>query len=374
MGLMLLVTTTGAKAQVLADTPARIWSSFYAARTMTKTDEFEKTRDFLKRVEKAFDMSRVYYFPVKNRNTTKGNANYQYDADTEKLLAIAGHKPDNGVKPDQRGTYIVVDTVTEDQGKYLGKSTDGRQVMVQRTSVREYVVNILNTSKLPSDVFAPGDNKFSVRAKVGPDEARKVSGDLEVVVGVRFIALNRARFELVYGHAPTIAEPYNTETTMACIDGNVVRVLVRHKSTGKVLRDVTVPGGADDRSLEAINPPPDQPEKTPVVNVKKPPVNPPPAENTDDDREALTIFWVDPAKDDAVKALKYAGSVEAEVSIAVDGNHTNTLTKKSGREDVDKAILAVLSRWTWEPAIVKGKPAASKKKLTFEFKPSSVDI
>ncbi|MGC4046094.1 MAG: energy transducer TonB [Armatimonas sp.] len=373
MGLMLLLAASGVQAQVLVETPARVWNSFYAARTMTKTDEFEKTRDFLKRVEKAFDMSRVYYFPVKNRNTTKGNANYQYDADTEKLVAIAGHKPDNGVKPDQRGTPIVVDTVTEDQGKYLGKSSDNRQVMVQRTSIREYVVNVLNTSKLPSDVFAAGDNKFSVTAKVAPDDARKITGDLEVVVGVRFVALNRARFELVYGHAPTIAEPYNSETTMACIDGNVVRVLVRHRASGKVLRDITIPGGADDRSLEALNPPPDKPETAPVVNVKKDPATPPTTkpENTsegDDDHEALTVFWVDPAKDEAVIALAYKGTVEAEVSIAVDGSHTTTLTKKSGRADVDKAILAVLARWTWEPAVVKGKPVASKKKLSFEFK------
>jgi hypothetical protein len=366
---LLLLLISGAWAQVLVEPPARVWGSFYAARTMTKTDEFEKTRDFLKRVEKSFDMSRVYYFPVKNRNTTKGNANYQYDADTEKLMAIAGHKPDNGVKPEQRGTPIVIDTVTENQGKYLGKSSDGRQVMVERTSVREYVVNILNTGKLPGDVFAAGDNKFAVRSQVAPEEARKISGDLEVVVGVRFLALNRARFELVYGHAPTVAEPYNTETTMACIDGNVVRVLVRHRSSGKILRDVTIPGGGDDSSLEALNPPPDRTEAAPVVVVKKdPPPTPPKPENTDDDREALTVFWIDPAKDEAVTALGYKGAVEAEVAVATDGSHTTTLTKKTGRDEVDKAILAVLARWTWEPAIQKGKAIASKKKLVFDFK------
>jgi hypothetical protein len=372
LALLLLLTVSGASAQapapqVLVETPARVWGAFYAARTMTKTDEFEKTRDFLKRVEKAFDMNRVYYFPVKNRNTTKGNANYQYDADTEKLMAIAGHKPDNGVKPEQRGTPIVVDTVTEDQGRYLGRSSDGKQVMVQRTSVREYVVNILNLSKIPGDVFAAGDNKFAVRSQVPPEEARKVSGDLEVVVGVRFLALNRARFELVYGHAPTIAEPYNTETTMACIDGSVVRVLVRHRTTGKVFRDVTLSN--DDSTLEALNPPPDRPE--PVVVVKKDPLPPKPADTPpvgEEDREALTVFWVDPARDEAFQMLDYKGSVEAEVSVATDGTHATVLTKKTGRDDVDKAILAVLARWTWEPAIQKGKAVASKKKLSFEFK------
>ncbi len=372
MGLLFLLAS-GARSQVLVEPPATIYASFYAARTMTKTDEFEKTRDFMKRVEKSFDLGRVYYFPVKNRNTTKGNANYQYDADTEKLVAIAGHKPDHETPGEKRGTPLVIDTITEDQGRYLGKSSDGRQVTVQRSSVREYAINILNTAKLPGDVFSTDDNKFSVRSQVPPDEARKATGDLEVVVGVRFVSLKRARFELVYGHAPTIAEPWNTETTMACIDGSVVRVLVRHKATGKVYRDVTLPP-AGDEALEALNPPADAPEKSaPVVVVKKdPPPAPPkttpsPAEG-DEDREALTIFWLDPAKEESVTKLGFKGSVEAEVSVGMDGMHSTELTQKTGNDEADKAILAVLARWTWEPALKAGKAVASKKKLSFTFK------
>jgi hypothetical protein len=371
-GLLLLVTS-GAWAQVVVETPARTYASFYAARTMTRTDEFEKTRDFLKRVEKAFDLNRTYYFPVKNRNTSKGNANYQYDADTEKLIAIAGHKPDSLVgSSEKRGAPVVIDTITENQGTYLGRSSDGRQVNVQRSSIREYAINILNVGRLPSDIFSAGDNKFTVHAKVAPDEARKATSDLEVVVGVRFLALNRARFELVHGHAPTIAEPWNSETTMACIDGNIVRVLVRHRSTGKVLRDATVPGGGDEAALEALNPPADDGvavKPAPVVVVKKdptPPVKPP--TEADEDHEALTVFWLDPAKDEAVTALGFKGTVEVEVLVAVDGTHSAMLTKKSGRDDVDRAILAVLSRWTWEPAVQSGKNVSSKKKLSFEFK------
>jgi hypothetical protein len=367
MGLLLSIAS-GAWSQVLVEPPTTIYASFYAARTMTKTDEFEKTRDFMKRVEKSFDLGRVYYFPVKNRNTTKGNANYQYDADTEKLVAIAGHKPDHETPGEKRGTPLVIDTITEDQGRYLGKSSNGQQVTVQRSSIREYAINILNTAKLPSDVFSTGDNKFSVRSQVPPDEARKATGDLEVVVGVRFVSLKRARFELVYGHAPTIAEPWNTETTMACIDGSVVRVLVRHRASGKVYRDITVPS-AGDEALEALNPTPDVPEKpAPVINVKKDPPPTPPTTEGDEDREALTIFWLDPAKDEGVVKLGFKGSVEAEVSVAVDGAHTTELTRKTGNDEADKAILAVLARWTWEPALKVGKAVASKKKLSFDFK------
>ena len=243
VGIALLVGPVPARTQggaVLVETPAKVFASFYAARTMTKKDEFEKTKDFLKRVEGAFDLNRTYFFPVKNRNTTRGNANYQYDADAEKLVAIAGHKPDHDNAKASRGAAVVIDTISEEQGSYLGKAADGQKVNVKRASVREFVLNFLNTSKL-SEVLTPGENKLVVAAKVAPDEARKASGDLEVVVGVRFVSLSRARFELVYGHAPTLAEPWNSETTMACLDCNVARVLVRHRATGKVFRDLTIP-------------------------------------------------------------------------------------------------------------------------------------
>lgn len=371
VGIALLVGSAPARAQgsaVLAETPATVFASFYAARTMTKKDEFEKTKDFLKRVEGAFDLNRTYYFPVKNRNTTRGNANYQYDADAEKLVAIAGHKPDHETAGAARGVSMVIDTISEDQGSYLGKASNGQKVQVKRSSIREYALNILNGSRL-GEVLTPGDNKLVVTAKVGPDEARKATSDLEVVVGVRFVSLSRARFELVYGHAPTVTEPWNSETTMACLDANVVRVLVRHRPTGKVYRDLTIAGGEDDSNLEAVTPEP----KAPVIPVKVDPVPVKPApkpdpEGDEKNREALTVFWIDPAKDAALLKLGFKGVLEAEVAIDIDGSHASKLTKPSGNDDVDKAVLAILTRWTWEPALKDGKPVASKKTLPFEFK------
>ena len=370
VGLLLVAWTRPAGAQdaaLLVETPAKVFATFYAARTMTKTDEFEKTKDFQKRVSQSFDLNRTYYFPVKNRNTSRGNANYQYDADTEKLVAIAGHKSDHEGKAARAGASLVIDTVSESQGTYLGKASNGQKVTVQRSSVREYALNVLNASRL-SEVFTPGENKLVVSAKVAPDEARKAAGDLEIVVGVRFVTLGRARFELVYGHAPTVTEPWNTETTMACLDANIVRVLLRHKTSGKVYRDLPIPGGEDPASLEAIAPEP----KAPVIPVKADPLPPKPevkpAPDDEKNREALTVFWVDPVKDAAVLAPGFKGTVEAEIAINADASHESKLTKPSGNDAVDKAILAVLARWTWEPALKNGKPIASRKTLAFEFK------
>ena len=379
VGIALLSIADAARAQgvaVLVETPAKVFASFYAARTMTKKDEFEKTKDFIKRVGGAFDLNRTYFFPLKTRNTTRGNANYQYDADAEKLVAIAGHKPDHETAGVPRGTAMVIDTLSEDQGSYLGKASNGQKVQVKRSSIREYALNILNGSRL-GEVLTPGENKLVVTAKVAPDEARKATSDLEVVVGVRFVSLSRARFELVYGHAPTVTEPWNSETTIACLDATVVRVLVRHRATGKVYRDLSLAGGEDAANLEAITP--DEPKKSaPVIPVKADPIpvkqpetKPAPKNDSEGDeknREALTVFWADPAKDAAILALGFKGTVEAQISIDAEGAHTSKLTKPSGNDDVDKAILSTLARWTWEPALKDGKPAASKKTLSFEFK------
>ena len=375
VGIALVCGSSRALAQsgaIVVETPAKVFASFYAARTMVKKDEFEKTKDFLKRVEGAFDLGRTYYFPVKNRNTTRGNANYQYDADTEKLVAIAGHKPDHERKNPGAGASIVIETVSEDQGSYLGKASNGQTVNVKRSSVREYALNVLNGKQL-TEVLTPGENKLVVRAKVAPEEARRASGDLEIVVGVRFVSLSRARFELVYGHAPTVAEPWNTETTMACLDASVVRVLVRHRASGKVFRELSVQGTPDLSNLEAVTPEP----KAPVIPVKVDPVPVPksevkPAAKPDPDdeknREALTVFWIDPAKDAAILKLGFKGVLEADVSIDIDGSHSSKLTRPSGNDDIDKAVLAILARWTWEPALKDGKPVASTKTLTIEFK------
>ena len=276
---LMLLTAGWASAQSgpVVEAPAPTFAAFYTARTMTKRDEFEKTKEFARRVDGAFDLSRVYYFAVKNRNTAKGNANYQYDADNERLVAIAGHRPDHLAAEEGAGAPVVIETVTENQGNYPGKAADGRKVTVQRTSVREYVLRVLNAPSLPADAFAGGESKFMVRAQIPSDEARRVAPDLEVVVGVRFAGLSRARFELVYGHAPTVEEPWNTETTVACLDCSVVRVLVRHKASGKIYRDLTVPvDGTGTGAVDAQKPPKtDKPDPAPVAVVKKAPEKPP---------------------------------------------------------------------------------------------------
>lgn len=59
--------------------------------------------------------------------------------------------------------------------------------------------------------------------------------------------------------------------------------------------------------------------------------------------------------------------ITTRVTVKSDGRHTEEITKSSGNDDIDRAVLSALARYKWRPAMVGGKPVQSKQTVTINF-------
>ncbi|MDX1932435.1 MAG: TonB family protein [Capsulimonadales bacterium] len=67
--------------------------------------------------------------------------------------------------------------------------------------------------------------------------------------------------------------------------------------------------------------------------------------------------------------LENGATVEIKVTIEADGTHTESIVKSCGNADTDKAILAWIGAWKWEPAQQDGKPVRSERTVKIAVGP-----
>lgn len=95
-----------------------------------------------------------------------------------------------------------------------------------------------------------------------------------------------------------------------------------------------------------------------------PPITPPPATTpppvpvpSNADAQVVERYLPDIPK--SLWTAKWNRMVRVRVAIAAEGRAKPELVKKSGNDDVDRAVLSSLRQWKWKPAVQNGQSVAS---------------
>lgn len=86
------------------------------------------------------------------------------------------------------------------------------------------------------------------------------------------------------------------------------------------------------------------------------------------DRDPAPLTRVEPEYPPAAARAREEGTVLVTASIDAQGTPVDvTVTRRSGSRDLDNAAVAAVRKWTFEPAIRGGQPAASQVEVPVEF-------
>jgi TonB family protein len=67
-----------------------------------------------------------------------------------------------------------------------------------------------------------------------------------------------------------------------------------------------------------------------------------------------------------MKKRQFNANLRVQVTIDVDGSHTEKLLRGSGDDEIDQLVLNAMRRWKWRAAYKDGEK--SKQVLTFQYK------
>jgi TonB family protein len=81
-------------------------------------------------------------------------------------------------------------------------------------------------------------------------------------------------------------------------------------------------------------------------------------------RDAERTYDPDPELSSEMKKREFNTKVEVEITVDVDGSHTERLITDSGFSDIDALVLKAMRRWKWKPSLRDGIP----QKQTFKFR------
>lgn len=84
--------------------------------------------------------------------------------------------------------------------------------------------------------------------------------------------------------------------------------------------------------------------------------------------DAILREWVQPEYPEAAQKAKLEGEVEVEFAVEPDGHVSRASVKRSSNELFSEPALKAVQRWTFEPALEEGKPAASGLGVTVPFR------
>lgn len=68
---------------------------------------------------------------------------------------------------------------------------------------------------------------------------------------------------------------------------------------------------------------------------------------------------------------RFTAEVRVKVTITPQGSATAVLTKGSGDEDIDDAILLAIKRWKWQPALKDGQPTNDVQEFDYDLATNS---
>lgn len=241
--------------------------SWYIRRGGIYRSEFETEQQFKKRLS-WFDPEKIVYFRLdstdscdlgySNQYTTADYSvsagRYKYDVDSQLLTVIAGECGDYGETRIPRETMtaqtlILVLEDKEELGTYTGTNAYGARVKVDKSLENRYTLNISNIDECPDTVCEPpvpgievGHNtRFRIAVALTPQEAKKLSNRLQIVLGVKLMGHDRSISYKTLTLEPTIDRPYDASYYDNIIDARVARVLLMDRVTGRVLTEEVVP-------------------------------------------------------------------------------------------------------------------------------------
>lgn len=83
------------------------------------------------------------------------------------------------------------------------------------------------------------------------------------------------------------------------------------------------------------------------------------------DAEPQTLFY--PVLPEDLAGRTYSQTVKVKVVVGLTGSADITLTKPSGDDDVDEAILSAIRQWRWQPALKQGQPVAQTLEFVYDL-------
>lgn len=81
--------------------------------------------------------------------------------------------------------------------------------------------------------------------------------------------------------------------------------------------------------------------------------------------EPQTLFY--PVLPDDLSSRTYSRTVKVKVVVGTTGSADITLTRGSGDEEIDDAIVAAMRLWRWQPALKQGQPVAQTLEFLYDL-------
>lgn len=219
----------------------RFFEWFYRQSQVPERNQFETEKEYKKRLSPLFNSKKVIYFTVApDPLDSLMESNYKYDIEGRRLTMFAGEgrviKDFIGEVPQQlgEGTPIMILEEKQDKGSYAATNAFGASVMVRKTFYIDYILNFLNADKFPTGVLSDG-SKLTLTVTLPPEEAKKLSKRLDIVVGVTLPGYEHSASIVALTVEPTVDKPTELAYFQYVLDAKLVTVLLRDRTTGRIM-------------------------------------------------------------------------------------------------------------------------------------------
>jgi hypothetical protein len=239
--------TTPARSTLLLrveDTKA-FFERFISTGEVSPRGKFETRESYQKRLPPPFDSNKIVYFTVSSGGPYYDFLHdpYDYDMDTQKFTAFAGHLDRQDSLPTypgaDKGTPIIIYEKKDKEDTYPATNRFGVAATVDRSYYSDYVLNFSNLDQCPAELYDSASGIFKITIARSPKVAERLSKNFEVIVGVKLPGYSHSGFG--YFHTePTIDKPIETFTLRSQIDAEMMKVILRDKSSGEVLAEYSI--------------------------------------------------------------------------------------------------------------------------------------
>lgn len=113
-------------------------------------------------------------------------------------------------------------------------------------------------------------------------------------------------------------------------------------------------------------------DKITKASVVVPPTYKPRAFGPTRNAEPQTLFYPILPQDAASRT--YSRAVKVKVAVGATGSVEINLTRGSGDEEIDEAIVAAIRQWQWQPALKTGQPVAQTLEFVYDLATHSRQI
>jgi hypothetical protein len=194
--------------------------SWYIRSGQIEKSDFETEQQYKKRLP-WFDSSKPVYFRITATEYddaykyASGDADwmFSYEIGSQVLSIIGGEYWDASMfHPRKLTPYtpIIVGKDSEHGGSYVGANAYGAEANVQVFRHNEYILNLTNADKLPGKAYDRYVKRFDMSIKVPPQEAKKLSSKLQIVIGVNLAGHERSESYMSDYRKPTVENPYES--------------------------------------------------------------------------------------------------------------------------------------------------------------------